>query len=137
MTETSNDKRLPVALLIMRFSLALFLLPWVIEKFTKPEQTAGIFAHFYHIENLPVVGSYVIGGFWALLLLAFVTGFMKRISYGIVMLLHGAGTVFTIPTMLPFLDTYNHLFLAAIPTLGAMIALYIMRDRDTLMTVSR
>ncbi len=135
MPDNTSDKRLPMALLVMRLSLALFLLPWVIEKFTKPEQTAGIFSHFYHIDNLPVAGSYAVGALWALLLLAFVTGFKKRISYGIVMVLHGLTTVFTIPNMLPFLETYNHLFLAAIPTLGALIALYALRDHDTMMSL--
>jgi len=136
MTTTPNTPRLPIALFIMRISLALFLLPWVIEKFTKPEQTAKIFAHFYHI-TLPSGGAFAIGILWAVLLLAFAAGFKKRISYGLVMLFHGAGTVFTIPKLLPFLETYNHLFVAAIPTLGAMIALYILRAHDNLFSIDR
>ena len=128
--------RLPLALLVLRISLALFLLPWVLEKFTIPQQTVDIFSHFYHIK-MPIEGAYAVGAVWALLLLAFVTGFKKRISYGLVMLFHGAGTIFTIPKLLPFLETYNHLFVASIPTLGAMIALYMMRDYDTLFSLGK
>jgi len=130
-----TDTKLKLPLFILRISIALFLLPWVIEKFTKPEVTAKIFAGFYHIKNLPNEGAYAVGAVWVLLLLAFVTGFKKRISYGLVMLFHGLGTVFTIHKLLPFLESYNHLFLAAIPTLGAMTALYLLRDHDTLWTI--
>ncbi len=124
-----------VALLVLRLSMALFLLPWVMEKFTKPEQTAKIFSHFYHID-LPIIGSYVVGVVWALLLLAFTVGFKKRVSYGLVMLFHGLSTFFTIPKMLPFLSTYNHLFVAAIPVLGGLIALYILREDDRIWSLS-
>jgi hypothetical protein len=137
MTDETLTKKLPLSLLILRLSLVLFLLPWVIEKFTKPEQTGKIFAHFYHIDALPIMGSYAIGGAWVLLLLAFATGYKKRISYFIVMALHGIGTVFTWPQLLPFLETHNHLFLAALPTLGGLIVLYRMRDYDTLLSVSK
>ena len=136
MSDKMSTSKLPLALLVLRISLALFLLPWVIEKFTKPQQTVDIFSHFYHIK-MPIEGAYVVGAIWALLLLAFVTGFKKRISYGLVMLFHGAGTIFTIPKLLPFLETYNHLFVAAIPTLGAMIALYLMRENDRLFAIGK
>ncbi|PHR94297.1 MAG: hypothetical protein COA69_01495 [Robiginitomaculum sp.] len=127
--------KLPLTLLIMRISIALFLLPWVIEKFTNPETTAKIFAHFYHIENLSVYASYGVGGLWALLWLAFVSGYKKRFSYGLVMGLHGLGTIFTWRQLMPFLETHNHLFLAALPTLGAMIALYLLRSSDTMFSL--
>jgi len=133
---SDNVKNTGVALVVLRLSLALFLLPWVIEKFTKPEQTAKIFASFYHID-LPVAGSYIIGVIWVLLLLAFATGFKKRISYGLALIFHGGSTLATIPQMLPFLETYNHLFLAAIPVFGGFAALYMMRDDDTIWTIGK
>ena len=102
----------------------------MVEKFTQPETTAKIFAHFYRVKDLPVMGSYVVGVLWGLLLLAFVTGFKKRISYGLVMVLHGCVVLATWKQLLPFLESYNHLFLASIPALGAMIALYALRDLD-------
>ena len=132
-------KNLPISLFIMRITIALFLLPWIADKFTKDgvEHTAKIFAHFYKIKGLGTTGSYAIGVFWTILLLAFVLGFKKRLSYGLVMLLHGMGTVFTWKVLWPFSESHNMLFLAAIPVLGAMIALYLLRDDDTILSVSR
>lgn len=135
MTAENTNKTLACTTLILRISIFLFLLPWGIEKFTKPEQTAKIFAHFYKIGDLPVPGSYAVGVLWVLLLIAFAIGFKKRLSYGLVVLFHGVGTLMTMPQLLPFLPTHNHLFLAAIPTLGAMIALYLLREHDTIWTV--
>ena len=132
-------KQLPGSLLIMRITIALFLLPWVIDKFSKDgvEHTAKIFAHFYKIKGVSQTGSYAIGALWVILLLAFVLGFKKRISYGLVMLFHGIGTLATWNVLLPWSDKHNMLFLAAIPVLGAMIALYRLREHDTLFTVGK
>ena len=40
-------KQLPGSLLVMRITIALFLLPWVLDKFTEKgvEHTAKIFEH--------------------------------------------------------------------------------------------
>lgn len=130
-------KQLPFSLFIMRLTIALFLLPWVADKFTESgvEHTAKIFEHFYKIKGVSQTGSYIIGVLWVLLLLAFATGFKKRISYGLVMLFHGLGTAFTWNVLWPFSENHNMLFLAAIPVLGAMIALYRLREFDTMFTI--
>ena len=133
----TGTETLSKATLVLRVSVALFLLPWIIEKFTDPETTAKIFKAFYFVENLPLAGSYAVGAIWLALWLAFIAGFKKRISYGLVMLLHGIGTVTTWFKLLPWMESYNHLFLAAIPTLGAMIALYVLRDHDTIFTLDK
>lgn len=135
MMQSKSLSNLPIALVIMRITIGLFLAPWVVEKFTQPETTAKIFAAFYFVDNLPLAASYGIGVLWAALLLAFLVGFQKRISYGLVMLFHGFGTLSTWRVLAPWLETHNHLFLAAIPTLGAMIALYLLRDHDTLLSL--
>lgn len=135
MSISPKNPKLPLALFVLRISIALFLLPWIIEKFTQPETAAKIFAHFYHIDNLSATAAYGVGALWLVLWLAFITGFKKRFSYGLVMVLHGLGTVFTWKQLLPFLETHNHLFLAAIPTLGAMVALYLLRENDTMLAL--
>ena len=131
--------QLPFSLFIMRITLALFLLPWVADKFTESgvEHTAKIFAHFYKIKGIGEMASYAIGVFWALLLLTFVLGFKKRLSYGLVMVLHGVGTAFTWNVLWPFSENHNMLFLAAIPVFGAMIALYRLRDFDTMLSLDK
>jgi len=45
MSDTPSIKNLPLGLLITRISIVLFLLPWVIGKFTQPESTIGLFKH--------------------------------------------------------------------------------------------
>jgi hypothetical protein len=129
--------QLPKALFLIRWSVVLFLLPWVIGKFTKPETTQAIFAKYYMIESLPLPVAYAIGVAWALALAAFAFGFKRTISYGAVMLFHGVGTLFTWKQLLPFMDQFNALFLAAIPTLGAMVALFLLREQDTIGTIGK
>ena len=128
---------MPKALFILRVSIAVFLLPWIVEKFTKPEVTAKIFKAYYFVGDLPLAGSYAVGAIWLALWLAFLFGFKKRISYGLVILFHGAGTLTTWFKLLPWLDSYNIMFMAAIPTLGAMIALYLLRADDTFLTIDK
>ena len=54
------DKRIPAALLILRFFLATFLLQWSIEKLILPGAAARIASNFYGV-TLPVAGSYALG----------------------------------------------------------------------------
>lgn len=75
----------------------------------------------------------IIGLLQLLVVLAFIAGFMKRISYGIVLLLH---SVSTLSSWQQYLDGFNNLlFFAAWPMLAACIALYMLRDLDTRWTV--
>ena len=137
MSDTPSIKNLPKGLLLIRITTVLFLLPWVVMKFTKPESTIGIFAKYYKIGNLPETAALGVAVIWALLLLAFALGFKKRISYGLVALFHGLSTFFTIPAMLPPYEGGQMLFLAAMPTFGALVLLYLMRDHDTIGTISK
>jgi hypothetical protein len=55
-----TDKRIPAALLVLRFFLAIFLLQWSIEKLILPNAAASIARNFYGI-TLPVQASYALG----------------------------------------------------------------------------
>ena len=68
-----------------------------------------------------------------MVVLAFVTGFMNRFSYGIVLILH---SVSTFSSWQQYLDAFNNLlFFAAWPMLAACIVLYMLRDLDTRWTI--
>src|SRR5262245_52148625 len=54
------DRRIPAALLILRFFLAMFLLQWSIEKLILPDAAARIASSFYSV-TLPTAGSYALG----------------------------------------------------------------------------
>lgn len=118
------------ALLILRLSLGGFLLSWGLDKLAAPQATVGIFSHFY---RLPLTEScaYAIGALEAILGVAIMAGFRKTHAYGLGLVLHAISTLSTYEQLAhPF--GKNHLFIAAVPVLGAFIALFLLRDQDTL-----
>jgi hypothetical protein len=70
------DKRIPAALLILRFFLAIFLLQWSIEKLILPDAAARIARSFYGV-TLPVEGSYALGIAELIVSLALLLGFLS------------------------------------------------------------
>ncbi len=136
MKETIHLSSLRLPLFLTRLSIFLFLLPWQLMRFSKPENINGI-AQKYYKFSMPEVGSTITGVLMMALLVAFLFGLKKRISYGLVALLHGIGTAMTIPNLIPGLEGYNQLFLAAVPALMAMVLLYCLRNEDTLLTIEK
>ena len=129
-----SNLRLP--LFLTRLSIFAFLLPWQLMRFTRPEGINNI-AQKYYKFSMPDIGSTISGVLMMALLIAFVVGFKKRISYGLVALIHGIGTAMTIPALIPGHDGHNQLFLAAMPALMAMVLLYLLRNEDTLFAVEK
>ena len=136
MKETIHLSSLRLPLFLTRLSIFLFLLPWQLMRFSKPENINGI-AEKYYKFSMPEVGSTITGVLMMALLVAFLFGFKRRISYGLVAVLHGIGTAMTIPNLIPGLEGYNQLFLAAVPALMAMVLLYCLRNEDTLLTIEK
>jgi len=130
----TQSKILKPALFITRILIFLFLLPWQTLRFTNHDGAAGIANRYYKISTLPPAIGLAIGVFMMVLLLAFVTGFKKTYSYGLVFLLHAAGTIMTIGILLPPYPSPQRLFLAAMPTAGAMLLLWVLRKEDTLLS---
>lgn len=129
-----NETRLARSLLILRVSLALFLLLWGFDKIVASEGTVGIFDHFYKL-SIGTTSATVIGVLEVLLALAIFAGLWKTFTYGLGLLLHTISTLSTWQQLLsPFGD--NHLFIAALPVLGAFVALFLLRNQDTLWTLS-
>ncbi len=128
----THTLRLP--LFLTRLSIFLFMLPWQIMRFTKPDVINNISNKYYKF-SMPEIGSTITGVLMIALLLAFLIGFKKKISYLLVLILHGIGTLMTLPNLIPGLEGYNQLFLAAVPALGAMLLLYCLRDEDTMLSV--
>lgn len=124
-------------LFFTRLSIAYFLLPWVLMRFLKPESAKGIAAKYYKISSMPDIATTLIGVFWVLLLVAFLVGFKKRISYGLVLAFHAIGTLFTVPYLIVGTDKANLLFFAAIPVIGAMWLLYALREHDTFLSIGK
>lgn len=128
MTEKISSRSL--ALFILRAGLGVFLLLWSIDKLVQPESTVGIFKYFYLLD-ISTWAARAVGILEALLSLAILAGLWKRWTYGLGTLLHGVSTLSTYKQLLsPF--GQNHLFIAAVPVLGAFVALYLLREEDDL-----
>ena len=129
-----TQAKITTSLFVMRASIAAFFSIWALEKFLEPETTVAIWKAFYMVENLPLAASYGIGVVQAIAILLFFFGVLKFWSYGFLMTIHGLSTLASYKQLLDPYSGSNHLFWAAIPTLGALIALFILRDQDTLFT---
>ena len=126
--------RLP--LFLTRLSIFYFLLPWQLMRFTKPEAADRIAQKYYHLSSLPEGLGLVIAVFWMVLLVAFITGIKKSISYGLVFILHTGAILIALPSYILGTEAYNQLFLAAIPAAAAMGLLWVLRREDTLLSFS-
>ncbi len=125
-----DSGKLSVALLVLRVGLAVFVLLFGLDKLVATGTAQDVYAQFYGLAVSTTLVQ-VAGVLEILLGLAVLAGFWKTFSYGAGLVLHAASTVATWHELFtPFGD--NHLFLAAIPTLAAFIALFLLRRYDVL-----
>jgi hypothetical protein len=136
--QASNNtlvSRLSWSLLTLRLTVFIVMAIWTLDKFVNPLHSARIFEHFYGISSVSEMLTYGLGVLQAMLVIAFVLGFAKRISYGLVFILHGASTLSSFPQ---YLDAFNNLlFFAAWPMWAACFTLYLLRDADTRFTITK
>jgi putative oxidoreductase len=126
--------RVRLPLFLLRIGVFIVMAMWTIDKFVRPEHAARVFKNFYHLDGLGLTTFYVIGAVELVLLLAFITGTAKRVSYGLVLVAHAVSTLGSYRQYFGF----DHLlFFAAWPMLAACIALYLLRDLDTLWAVQK
>ena len=131
------------ALLALRLSLALFMLMWAVFKVTTPasygssDGGAGIFGSFYGV-SLGQSVVYAVGLAQIVFLLAFAVGIAKFITTGGVMLMNLATLAVSLPSISTSLGgDGNLLFAASFPVFGASLALFLMRDHDTVLSYGR
>lgn len=132
-------QRVSLVLLSLRISVFLMMIVWAIDKFARPEHGTAVLSSFYGINSTGTAIVYGIGILQTALFFRFLIGWRKQITYGLVLLLHGASTLIAVPT---YINTYageadscNILFWAAFPVLAACFGLYYLRDLDTKLTV--
>ncbi|WP_045391600.1 hypothetical protein [Falsirhodobacter sp. alg1] len=124
------DTRIPVALLIMRLTIAAFFAAWSSLKFYRPEWFENVFKNVYGLEFASQNMSWVVGLIQMLLVLLFVIGFLRTYTYGAIALMLCAGVVGSIPSLMEYTTYPNNLMWAGVPTLGAAISLFLLRDYD-------
>ena len=134
---TEQPKDLPKGLLALRVSVFLVMAMWTLDKFARPEHAGKVYEAFYFLPGLGKGVLLVVGIAEAALLVGFLAGYRKRLTYGLVLLLHAVSTLSSFRQYLAPFDKGNLLFFAAWPMLAACWALYLLRDHDVLWTVER
>lgn len=128
---SSIETRLPVGLFLLRISIFLVFLMWVLDKFVRPEHTAAVYENFYKLGGLGGAIFYIIGALQLAIIVAFVLGLWKRWTYGLVLFMHAVSTFSAFRQYFnPFQDP-NLLFFAAWPMLAACFVLFYLKDWDT------
>ncbi len=133
----NTENRLPLALLLLRLSVFLVMFVWTVDKFVEPQHASKIMAEFYSIGGIGSALIYFLATIELVVVLAFLVGFVKRWSYGLVLLLHAISTLSSYQKYLNPLQPPNLLFFAAIPMLAACFVLYYLRDADVLWTIKK
>jgi hypothetical protein len=130
-----KNARLSRGLFLLRFGLGVFLLMWGLDKIIAPEIALITFQHFYFIELSSSV-IMILGAIQLVLSLLIIFGFHKTYTYGAGLLVQAISTGAAYRELLsPFGE--NHFFIATIPILFAFLALFILRDFDTIWTLGR
>lgn len=134
-TDSHLTRKLQLSLLLLRIGVAVVMAMWTIDKFVNPEHAAAVFKKFYMIDSLTSTLAYGVGALQAVVVIAFIAGAFRNVSYLIVLVLH---SISTFSSYAKYIDpwTYpNLLFFAAIPMLSACFALWLLRNYDNLLSV--
>ena len=126
----TDESRLATALLVLRVTLGVFLLQWGVEKFVVPDVNVFIWSHFYGLD-VPQTLGYVFGAGEIAIAACLFLGVFRTVAYGAAVVLHAVSMAVIWRQLVdPWGDPVNHLFIAGIPVLGAMIALFLLRNHD-------
>ena len=129
---TTTEKALP----ILRIGMFLFMMVWAVEKLVRPEAYQAIFGAFYGQQNVGIAIIYLIGAVQIAILVAFVLGKFKTVTYGFVLGMNLVTTLVSYKQILaPYEGKTNHLFAASIVVLAASVYLFLVRNQDTAITM--
>jgi hypothetical protein len=130
-----KPSNIEVSLLIMRLATGAFMLVWAIDKVVNQGHAQNVFKTFYFSAPSPQILT-ALGVAQGLVILAFAAGFGRFWTYGAVLLMHLGSTASTYARLInPWGPGAQLLFWAAIPVLAAMIALFLLRDQDRLLSI--
>ncbi len=131
-----DKERIGLSLFTLRLGVFLVMAVWTADKFLNPGHAAAVYEHFYFFSKEFAESSMIfIAVVECVILLAFIAGFQKRITYGLVFVLHGVSTLSSWKIYLDPFASPNLLFWAAWPMLAACFTLYLLRDLDTKCTL--
>ena len=136
-TTIPNDlqKRLHVSLFSLRIGIGIVFAMWTLDKFVNPEHAAAVAEHFYGVQGLDQIAAYTLGSAQLLLVIAFIAGAFKSVSYAAIGLMHAASTVLSYGNYLDPWNGPNLLFFAAFPMMAAAFTLWLLREHDVIASV--
>lgn len=131
---TDSDGKLQLSLLLLRLGVFLVMFMWTIDKFINPGHASKVYEKFYYIAGMESVVMYIIGAIEIIILLMFLAGYMKKYTYGAVLIFHAVSTLSSFKQYLAPFEGPNLLFFAAWPMLAACIALFLLREQDRMLS---
>lgn len=130
-----DDNRLSLVLFFLRISVFAVMLMWTIDKFVNPDHATAVFAHFYGIEAVAGGALKAIATAELVILAGFLLGLFKTFTYGAVLVFHAVSTLSSYEVYLTPFAEYHLLFFAAWPMLAACLALFLLREADSMLTL--
>lgn len=129
-----HSGHLGISLFVLRLTIFIVMALWSLDKLLTPDHASAVFDNFYGLPDIGTGMLLVIGLVQLALEVAFVLGLWRLWTYGYVLIAHG---ITTLSTWRQYLDPFdNLLFFAAIPMLGACIALFLMREDDNFLSLA-
>ena len=123
------QKNLSISLLTLRLGIFLVFFMWGLDKIIATDHAVKVFSGFYGLNLSPTM-MVMLGLLQMVFLVAFVLGIWRDKTYLAILVLHFASTL---SSFAKYLDPMNNLlFFAAWPMLAACLALYLLRDYDTI-----
>lgn len=134
MSQTS-DRSLALSLAALRLSAGTFLMVWAVEKVVAPDVARHVSENFYFTS--PSDTALMISGLvQGAIVLAFMLGVWKTLTYGVVLAMHTFGALASLPRLVDPFTLPNHLFWAAVPVVALFAVLFALRHRDVWLTVT-
>ena len=130
----STETRLQTPLFLLRAGVFIVMFMWTADKFVNPAHSAAVYERFYLIGGLGEMAFLVIGLLELAVIVGFLLGVKKTLTYGVILALHA---VSTLSSWQQYLGFDNLLFFAAWPMLAACYALFVLRDLDTKFTLAK
>lgn len=131
----SPARQLPLSLLLLRLGVGLVMAMWTIDKIINPDHAGAVFSNFYGLDAQGPLVLMALGMAQGGVVIAFLTGALRTLSYGAVLAMHGLSTL---ASWHQYMDPFeNLLFFAAWPMLAACFTLFLLRRADTLFSLDQ
>ena len=134
---TTPPSPLQLSLLSLRLGVFIVMAIWTVDKLLNPQHSAAVYEKFYFIGGLPSWLFSAIGIAEMVLLIAFLLGIARKLTYGIVLAMHSVSTLSAFAQYMNPFEGSNLLFFAAWPMLAACFSLFLLRDEDNFLSVPR